>query len=126
MNKTNVRFFGCDALRDWLMIAQGFSVAIDPLARDKGCNWYAYRRSDLPARECEHNGGQHRQLVVRPFRLEHIGAPGGAWESVEVDVTGEAKGVWFKLMAYSLTPDELRKGLPEIERRLIAAWNALV
>lgn len=115
---------GCDELREWLT-AQGFRVAHDSLGRDNECNWYAYRRSALPARECECNDGKPMQLLVKPHRFAHHSAPGGAWESVEVDVTGEAGGVWFKLQAYSLKHEELRERLVDIESRLIAAWNAL-
>ena len=94
---------------------------------DNGCNWYAYRRSTLPARECECNEGKPAQIVVRPHLFLRASAPtpSGAWESVEVDVTGEASGLWWKLQAYSLKPEELRDRLPDIEAALIAAWNAL-
>ncbi len=115
---------GCDELREWL-IAHGFRVAHDSLSRDNECNWYAYRRSALPARECECNDGKPMQLLVKPYKFTHHSAPGGAWESAEVDVTGEAGGAWFKLQAYSLKHDELRARLGDIECSLIAAWNAL-
>lgn len=115
---------GCDDLREWLT-AQGFSVARDSLGRDNECNWYAYRRSALPARECECNDGKPIQLLVKPHKFTHHSAPLGAWESVEVDVTGEAGGLWFKLRAYSLKHDELRARLSDIEASLVAAWNAL-
>ena len=115
---------GCEGLREWL-IAQGFRVAPDSLSRDNGCNWYAYRRSAIQARECECNDGKPMQILVRPFRLEHASAPGGVWESVEVDVTGEAGSHWYKLTCYSLKHDELMGHLHEIEAALIAAWNAL-
>jgi hypothetical protein len=119
-------FYGLDYLRKWLE-SQGFRVSQDYFQRDNGCNWYAYRRSELPARECECNGGETMQIVVRPHLFRHASAPtpSGAWESVEVGVTGEANGMWFRLMAYSLKPEELRERLPEIEAALIAAWNAL-
>lgn len=113
-------YTGCDSLRNWL-IEQGFKVASDTL-HETGCNWYAYRRSSLPARECECNEGKPMQIVARPFSRDIDGV---TWESVEVDVTGEAIGMWFKLMAYSLPENELKKRLPEIEASLIAAWNAL-
>ena len=116
--------FGCDELRKWLE-TQGFRVAPESLSRDNGCNWYAYRRSAIPARECECNDGKPMQLVVRPFRIEHSSVPGGVWESAEVDVTGEAGSHWYKLTCYSLKHDELRGRLHEIEAALIAAWNAL-
>lgn len=116
---------GCDELREWL-IAQGFRVAPDSLLRDGNeCNWYAYRRSARPARECECNDGKPMQIVVRPWRIAHRDAPGGTWESAEVDVTGEAGSHWYKLQCYSLKHVELRGRLHEIEAALIAAWNAL-
>jgi hypothetical protein len=115
---------GCDELREWLL-TQGFRVAEDNLSRDNDCNWYAYRRSELPARECECNDGKPMQIVVHPFKYRHPSTMHQEWQSVEVDVTGEAGGVWFKLQAYSLKHDELRERLGEIEGSLIAAWNAL-
>ena len=113
---------GCDELREWLL-AQGFQVA--RLQYDNECNWYAYRRSELPARECEFNDGKPMQLVVRPYRFPHPSAPGGAWESAEVDVIGEAGGLWFTLQAYLLSHQAVRERLGDIERSLISAWNAL-
>ena len=115
---------GCDALREWL-ITQGFKVTHDYLSRDNECNWYAYRRSALPARECETNDGKPMQIVVRPFKYRHPSTMHHEWQSAEVDVTGEAGGAWYKLSAYSLTHEELRTRLAEIESSLIAAWNAL-
>lgn len=56
MNATQ-ELYGCDELREWLT-AQGFRVAHDDLNRDNECNWYAYRRIALPARECECNTGK--------------------------------------------------------------------
>lgn len=119
-------FYGLDDLREWLE-SQGFRVSQDYMQRENGCNWYAYRRSELPARECECNEGKPAQIVVRPHLFLRASAPtpSGAWESVEVDVTGEASGLWWKLQAYSLKPEELRDRLPDIEAALIAAWNAL-
>jgi hypothetical protein len=116
---------GGDSLREWLT-NQGFRIAHDGLARDGNCcNWYAYRPTKHKARECECNDGKPMQIVIRPWRIEHADAPGGAWESVEVDVTGEAGSHWYKLQCYSLKPDELMGRLHEIEAALIAAWNAL-
>ncbi len=121
---TEMPLTGCDDLRAWL-IEHGFRVAHDRFGRDNGCNWYAYRRSEIPARECECSERKTRQIVVRPFRLLHDSAPGGVWESAEVDVTGQAGGVWFNLKAYSLNHEELRERLGDIECSLVAAWNAL-
>ena len=112
---------GLDDFREWLT-NHGFRAAPDSLgSRDNACDWYAYRRSTIPARPCECNDKPNMQLVVKPYI--HRDTPG--WTSAEVDVTGETGGVWFKLQAYSLKPDELREKLPAIESALIAAWNAL-
>lgn len=62
------------------------------------------------------------QIVIRPFAYT---AGMQAWESAEIDVTGEVAGLWFKLSAYSVKHDELMSRLQEIEIRLLDAWNAL-
>ncbi len=113
---------GCDDFRAWLE-SQGFRAAFDGLSAEGDyCNWYAYRASQIPARECECNEGKRMQIVVTPFdyRLHPAAKP-----SAEVSVTGEASGVWFKLKAYSLSQEELPPRLPEVEAALIAAWNAI-
>jgi hypothetical protein len=120
----NVQYVGCDDLRKWL-ISNGFRVSPQINLRDNGCNWYAYKRSNIPARECECNDGKPMQIVVTPFRLVMDSAPKGAWESAEVDVTGEAGSHWYKLSCYSLKAEELMARMHEIEAALIAAWNAL-
>jgi len=124
MSTIESQLTGCDDLREWL-IANGFKVAHDSLNKDNNCNWYAYRRSAITARECEHNDGKPMQIVVRPFMYTHHSMMHGEWKSAEIDVTGEAGGVWFKLSAYGLKHDELHARLGDIERSLIAAWNAL-
>lgn len=113
---------GMDETRAWLE-AQGFRIAEDMLrARENCATWYAYRRSALKSAECETNDGKPMQIVVRPHSYDW---PGGRSRSVEIDVTGEAVGVWYNLRAYSVSEDVLRGHLPQIERSLIAAWNAL-
>lgn len=112
---------GCNDLRAWL-IAQGFTCSVDSLIRDNECNWYAYRRSEYPARECECNAGKTMKIAIRPFSYRDESK---RWESAEIDVTGEVKGLWFKLSAYSVKHDELKARLQEIEVRLLDAWNAL-
>jgi hypothetical protein len=117
---------GCDELRMWLT-ARGFRVAQQDSLSRKGnkCNWYAYRRSALPARDCECNDDKAMQIVVTPWRFESHELPTGAWESVEVYVTVEAGGHWYRLQCYSLKHTELMERLHDIEAALIAAWNAL-
>ena len=115
-------YFGCDDLRAWLQ-ALGFNVAFDGLRSQANvCNWYAYRGSAIAARECECNAGKPLQIVIKPYTYRHDDK---TWESAEVEVCGEAGGVWYKLCAYSLPHDVLMAGLPEIEASLVAAWNAL-
>lgn len=122
MNKEKQTLQGCEELREWLL-KQGFKCSIESLHRNGNeCNWYAFRRSELPARECECNDGKPMQLVVRPFACN---INSRSWQSVEVDVTGEANGVWFKLSAYSMSHEDLKSRLPGVESSLIAAWNAL-
>lgn len=109
--------------RRWLE-ANGFKTYKDALAsRDNLADWYACRYSDIPASECETNAGKRIQIVVKPHSF-HV--PGRITsQSVEIDVTGEAGGIWYRLVAYSLKPEDMIAKLPQIEASLIAAWNAL-
>ena len=101
----------------------GFKIGANPIpGRDNLCTWYAYRRSEIEARPCECNEKKRMQIVVTPH---HYMMPNHEYISAEVEVCGESDGVWFKLKAYSIRPDELTENLPSIERSLIAAWNAL-
>ena len=112
-------------MREWL-ITQNFRVATNhSQGRANLCNWYAYRRTVLQARECECNDGKPVQLVVRPYQFEASLTGGSHTGSAEIDVVGEVGGVWFQLKAYSLRHDELCTRLGEIEGMLIAAWNAI-
>jgi len=114
---------GSDDLREWLT-SQGFRTWQDGLAHSgNACNWYATRKTHLQARECEGNKGKPVHILVKPYEFTFRG--GDAASSVEVDVTGEANGIWYKLQAYSLSHDDLRGRLDEIESSLIAAWNAV-
>lgn len=111
-----------DELKPFLE-ADGFKIGANPIpGRDNLCTWYAYRRSEIEARPCECNDKKRMQIVVNPH---HYILPGHEHQGVEVDVCGEAGGIWFKLQAYSIRPDELPENLHSIERSLIAAWNAL-
>jgi hypothetical protein len=114
---------GCETLREWLE-ARGFRASVDAL-RSQGneCNWAAYRRTELTARECECNDGKAVQIAVKPFVYTHNGT---TYESVSVELTGEVNGLWFTQQAYSLRHDELMSRIDEIERMLIDAWNALL
>ena len=122
-NETKLQ--GMDTFRQWLL-DHGFRAWPDSFKRHNECNWYACKASTFSARECECNDGKTMQIVVHPHRFSDLQAPSGGWEGVEVDVVGEAGGVWFRLSAYSLTPDEFCARHLEIERQLIAAWNAIL
>lgn len=110
---------GEDGLREWL-ISQGFRCELNRLrSQENECNWYAYKRSVLPARRCETNTDKPGvQIVVYPYRMS-------ARSVVEVELVGEANETWWNLSAYGLLPEELKLKLPQIEKSLVAAWNAL-
>ena len=112
---------GCDDTRQWLLSA-GFKVCPTDPQPYSNCNWYAYKRTDLDAPECECNEGKGTQIVVNPYEIDITGT---THQSVEIDVTGEAGGVWYQLKAYSLNASRLPEALPTIERSLVAAWSAL-
>lgn len=115
-------YTGCDELRAWL-IAQGWVIYADTLARGRECDWCAIKKTAHEARECETNDGKRLQVVVWPSRLQ--AGDGTWWESASVEVTGEAGGIWYTVKAYSLQYDVLKARLPHIEASLVAAWNAL-
>mgnify|MGYP006977227004 FL=1 len=81
--------------------------------------WHAYRRLSS-ARECEMNGSKIA-LWVKPYVSSAIN-----YENCEADITGESAGLWFNLRVYMAKPDEVMSRLPEIESKLVAAWNALM
>lgn len=116
--------YGEDELRDWLT-AHGFRCAEDPLrSRENECNWYAYRRSELEARRCECNDDKPgMQIVVKPSALI---LNDKLHRSAEVELCGEAGGLWWNFSAYSMKPEEVPSKLADVEAGLIAAWNALV
>ena len=110
-----------DNLREWLA-GDGFKFADAAYSGHNECRWYAYRYTALPARPCECNDDKPAQIVARP----HFATFGtNRMESVEVNVCGEAGGLWFDLKAYSIKADDLPKNLPTVEAALIRAWNAL-
>lgn len=115
--------YGEDELRNFLM-AHGFRCAEYSLrSRENGCNWYAYRRSELEARRCECNDDKpEMQIIVKPSVLT---LNGKQHRSAEVELCGESGGLWWNFMAYSMTPDEVPSKLDDVEAGLIAAWNAL-
>lgn len=108
---------------EWLS-GEGFRTALNGMRSQwNECEWYAYRRSSLEARRCESNDDKPGvQIIIYPYQSvinveRHT--------SVEVEICGEAAGVWWKLRVYALQFGELIGRLPEIEAALVAAWNAI-
>lgn len=111
-----------DSLKAFLESA-GFTIYKNtPRSQFDMIDWYAARRVK-GARECETN--DHKvSLVVRPHQYD-LELQGQVFGSVECDITGEANGIWYKLQAYSLKPEEFVERLDEIEASLLKAWNSL-
>lgn len=105
------------------LLVTGFRTAPNPTRnRNNLCSWYAYKASALPARECETNDGKPAQVVIEPFVYVLDNEP---YVSCEVNLRGETNGIWFDMKAYALTFEEAIDRLPDVEKSLIAAWNAL-
>lgn len=108
-------------LKAWL-IAEGFHTA--PVQLPKSYNsvgWYAYRRTLIPSRNCECNDDKRLHIVVQPCEFALNGV---SHDSCEVELFGQY-GTWWKLMSYGHSFEEVCKRLPDIEAKLIRAWNAL-
>jgi hypothetical protein len=103
-----------------MLVEKGFSLYPDYL-KDKNdlCNWVACRYNTA-ARPCETN--DRTQVVIKPFDLNFDGR---RFSSVEIEITGEYAGEWWKLQRYSISPEELEDKLDKIENKLVMAWNAL-
>lgn len=103
------------------LIDQGFTIYGNSLrAEHNVIDWYAGRRLK-DANPCETN--DHKvSLIIYPHEF---GIDDRRFRSVECDITGEAKSIWFKLQAYSLKPEELIERLDEVEAGLLKAWNAV-
>ena len=109
-------------LRAWLE-GQGFRFGNDEL-RNKGneCDWYAYRRTKIEARECECNDGKAMQIIVKPSQFT---LHGEQYSRASGEVCGEYGGEWWRMEGYGVDVAKLPAKLDTIERQLIAAWNAL-
>jgi hypothetical protein len=116
-----MKFTGQDAWRVWLT-EQGFTVGINSLPVPiNECNWYAWRKIKYPARPC-HCNEKPPSFCITPFLWTINQQP---YVSAEACLTGEQSGIWYQLKAYSISEEELKTRLDEIEDKLIAAWNAL-
>lgn len=108
-------------LRDWLEAHEFQFVENHFRGQKNDCKWYAWKRSNLEARDCDCNGPK-MQIVLTPHSYELIGL---RYVRIEADVTGEYDGVWYKLQAYSMTPLDVVARIDDVEAALIRAWNSL-
>ena len=109
-------------LHDWLA-SNGWHIAPNSLASEwNAARWHAWRSLKVPANDCACND-KPPCLVLYPH-TRAVSSSAMVGDSAELDVTGEASGMWLKLRAYSLSPAEARDRMPQIERMLVAAWNA--
>lgn len=111
-----------DELKDWLQ-ERGFREQKNTLASfEDECKWFAFKR--YPSKHnCECNYDKPGiQVVVTPHKWRIHGHQG---QSVEIDITGEANGIWCKLQAYSLKWEELPDKFDQVTDALIKAWEAI-
>lgn len=74
------------------------------------------------------NGVRHKKAVAASvdIMVHYCGCSHTlARESVYIDITKQVDGLWYTIMCYNLTPEEVISKLPEIEASLVAALNAL-
>jgi len=121
MNENN--FHGFDELRDWLQ-DQGFKIYYNHLSEKMNqCNWYACRKTQLNARRCETNDNKANHITIRPYKNTYNNLSYG---SSEIEIVGEANGIWFNLKAYSVPEKDIYNRFNEIEQMLVSAWNGLI
>lgn len=95
--------------------------------RDEPSNkvrWRAYRT--LPTQvECQCND-RPPVLIVHPFMFDgFLQRDGIIMRSVEFAITGElANGDWLNSKVYAVAVDKALAKLPDIERTLVAVWEA--
>jgi hypothetical protein len=110
-----------DKLKE-ILISMGYTVKFNPLnVEHNECDWYAYRA--FPStRKCECNEKKDIQIVIYPYQYSKRGIYG---QSVEIDLTGQFNGVWWKLQSYSISMDEVKDKHDSIVKSLISAWEHL-
>lgn len=115
-----MHFYVLNSLREHL-VENGFKIGENP---DNGhhnqTNWYAYRQTNIESRPCETTNGENIDLYIYPFAYTYVRE-----SACEVEVRGKVDGVWIMVKAYSISIYEVMRRLPDIESKLIAAWNAL-
>lgn len=126
-----MEYKGLLELKDFLQ-GEGFKFQrnSDPYGLNL-CNWYAYRKVSYPAPLCSCNE-KEVQLVVYPNLIQFPGMQQPR-ASVEVEICAaieyqpddSSQELWFKLKAYSLTPESFVDCSKDIEKKLVDAWIAV-
>ncbi len=98
-------------LKTWL-INNGFTI--HPFI---GC-WIGAKKLDPNIRKCEDNEDKEILLVVHPYEND-------GYQNHAVEISGRTDGKWYKLECYGLRTENIMNDLPDIERRLIMAWEAV-
>lgn len=98
-------------LKNWLL-SNGF--IIHPFID----SWIGAKKLDPNIRKCEDNDDKELLLVVHPYERE-------GYQKHAVEISGCTNGKWFKLECYGLRNADVMNDLTDIERRLIAAWEAV-
>lgn len=114
-------FVGESDFREWLE-SNDFRIysSIDDSWNE--CNWYACRWFAQESRRCEYNDDKPGlQLVIRPYHSADIFKS----RTASFEITGKTKGIWYKLIAYSINIDAVPEKLDEVSKSLVRAWEAL-
>jgi hypothetical protein len=121
-------FVGESEFREWLesndfRIYSSYKIVSDIDDSWNECNWYACRWLAPESRRCECNDDKPGlQLVIRPYRAIDIFKS----RTASFEITGETKGVWYNLKAYSINIDVVPEKLDEVSKSLVRAWDAII
>lgn len=113
-----------EELKDWLT-TQGFHECKNTWSgSDNRCDWYAVKRYGVE-HLCETNSEKPGiQIVVWPYEY-HFPQLENPGRSVEIEITGEANGIWYKLCAYSIPWTEAVERFDAITESLVVAWDSI-
>ena len=111
-----------DNLKEWLK-DKGFHEYPNVLASvENECKWIACKRQKSKY-VCESN---YDKPGIRVVVLPHKWCIGGnECASVDVEIRGEANGIWYTLQAYSLSWEELPAKFDQVADALLRAWESL-
>ncbi|MCB1716568.1 MAG: hypothetical protein KDK05_15690 [Candidatus Competibacteraceae bacterium] len=107
-------------LKQWLE-QNGFRFLKNNVKRPGNIQDWVATKSVPQARPCEVNGA--RALTVRPHQWIFSGQITKAF--ADVVIAGYVNGIWYELASSGAAPNEIMQRWPEIERNLVAAWQAI-